>query len=62
MLTLGFTALTVRTAVHQLGSVTSLSDLVGTANLAPVPAAAGPPASACGSCRAGQSKLDPSGS
>ncbi len=41
-MTLGFTALTVRTAVHQLGSVTSLSDLVGTANLAPVPAAVGP--------------------
>ena len=42
VMTLGFTALTVRTAVHQLGSVTSLSDLVGTANLAPVPAAVGP--------------------
>jgi lysophospholipase L1-like esterase len=41
VLTLGFTALTVRTAVHQLGSVGSLSDLVGTANLAPVPAAVG---------------------
>jgi lysophospholipase L1-like esterase len=42
VMTLGFTALTVRTAVHQLGSITSLSDLVGTANLAPVPAAIGP--------------------
>jgi lysophospholipase L1-like esterase len=42
VLTLGFTALTVRTAVHELGSVTSLSDLVGPANLAPVPAAVGP--------------------
>jgi lysophospholipase L1-like esterase len=40
--TLGFTALTVRTAVHQLGSITSLSDLVGQANLAPVPLAVGP--------------------
>ena len=42
LVTLGFTALTVRTAVDQLGSVTSLSDLVGTANLAPVPDAVGP--------------------
>jgi len=42
VMTLGFTALTVRTAVHQLGSITSLSDLVGTTNLAPVPAAIGP--------------------
>jgi lysophospholipase L1-like esterase len=42
LVTLGFTALTVRTAVDQLGSVTSLSDLVGTANLAPVPGAVGP--------------------
>ena len=41
VLTLGFTALTVRTAVHQLGSITSLSDLVGTASLVPVPAAVG---------------------
>ncbi|HST67560.1 MAG TPA: GDSL-type esterase/lipase family protein [Mycobacteriales bacterium] len=42
VVTLGFTALTVRTAVDQLGSVTSLSDLVGTANLIPVPAPVGP--------------------
>jgi lysophospholipase L1-like esterase len=42
VVTLGFTALTVRTAVEQLGSVTSLSDLVGTANLVPVPAPVGP--------------------
>ena len=42
VVTVGFTALTVRTAVDQLGSVTSLSDLVGTANLVPVPAAVGP--------------------
>ena len=42
IVTLGFTALTVRTAVDQLGSVTSLSDLVGTANLIPVPAPVGP--------------------
>jgi lysophospholipase L1-like esterase len=42
VVTLGFTALTVRTAVDQLGSVTSLSDLVGTAKLAPIPAAVGP--------------------
>lgn len=42
VVTLGFTALTVRTAVDQLGSVTSLSDLVGTANLVPVPAPVGP--------------------
>jgi lysophospholipase L1-like esterase len=41
VMTLGFTALTVRTAVQQLGSVSSLSDLVGTANLAPVPATVG---------------------
>ena len=39
----GFTALTVSTAVRQLGGVTSLSDLVGTARLAPVPPTAGPP-------------------
>src|SRR5829696_3656267 len=31
LVTLGFTALTVRTAVSQLGSITSLADLVGTA-------------------------------
>ncbi len=42
VVTLGFTALTVRTAIDQLGSVTSLSDLVGTANLIPVPAPVGP--------------------
>jgi lysophospholipase L1-like esterase len=42
VMTLGFTGLTVRTAVHQLSSVTSLSDLVGTASLAPVPPAVGP--------------------
>ena len=42
VVTLGFTALTVRTAVDQLGSVTSLSDLVGTANLVPVPSPVGP--------------------
>lgn len=42
VVTLGFTALTVRTAVDQLGSITSLSDLVGTANLVPVPGPVGP--------------------
>ncbi len=42
LMTLGFTALTVRTAVRQLGAVSSLSDLVGTASLAPVPPAVGP--------------------
>jgi hypothetical protein len=42
VVTLGFTALTVRTAVDQLGSITSLSDLVGTVRLAPLPGAVGP--------------------
>jgi lysophospholipase L1-like esterase len=41
--TLGFTALTVRTAVRELGSVSSLSDLVGTATVAQVPDPVGPP-------------------
>ena len=36
-----FTALTVVSAAHQLGKVTSLSDLVGTAKLAPVPITVG---------------------
>jgi lysophospholipase L1-like esterase len=38
----GFTALTVSSAARQLGRVTSLSDLVGTAKLAPVPVTVGP--------------------
>jgi lysophospholipase L1-like esterase len=42
VVTLGFTALTVRTAVDQLSSITSLSDLVGTVRLAPLPGAVGP--------------------
>lgn len=42
VVTLGFTALTVRTAVRSLGSITSLSDLVGTATVAQVPAPVGP--------------------
>lgn len=40
--TAGSTALTVRTAVKELSNVTSLSDLVGTAKLVPVPQAVGP--------------------
>ena len=40
--TLGFTALTVRTAVSSLGSITSLADLVGTATVAQVPERVGP--------------------
>lgn len=42
VVTLGFTALTVRTAVRSLGSITSLSDLVGTATVAQVPDPVGP--------------------
>jgi lysophospholipase L1-like esterase len=42
VVTAGFTALTVVSAARQLGDVRSLSDLVGTARLAPVPAAVGP--------------------
>jgi lysophospholipase L1-like esterase len=38
----GFTALTVTTVASELGRVTSLSDLVGTARLAPVPDTVGP--------------------
>jgi hypothetical protein len=38
----GFTALTVVSASRQLDQVTSLSDLVGTAKLAPVPITVGP--------------------
>jgi lysophospholipase L1-like esterase len=40
--TTGFTAVTAVTAAHQLGQVGSLSDLVGTARLAPVPVTVGP--------------------
>jgi lysophospholipase L1-like esterase len=39
--TAAFTALTVVSATHQLGKVRSLSDLVGTAKLAPVPITVG---------------------
>lgn len=42
VVTAGFTALTVRTAVEELGSITSLADLVGTATVAQVPDPAGP--------------------
>ena len=42
IVTLGFTALTVRTAVRSLGSISSLSDLVGTATVAQVPDPVGP--------------------
>ena len=42
LVTGGFTALTVVSAARQLGRVRSLSDLVGTANLAPVPVTVGP--------------------
>lgn len=42
VVTLGCTALTVRTAVRSLGSITSLSDLVGTATVAQVPDPVGP--------------------
>jgi lysophospholipase L1-like esterase len=42
LLTGGFTALTVVSAAQQLGQVKSLSDLVGTAKLAPVPITVGP--------------------
>ena len=42
LVTGGFTALTVVSASRQLGRVKSLSDLVGTANLAPVPVSVGP--------------------
>jgi lysophospholipase L1-like esterase len=41
VVTAGFTALTVVTAVQQLGDIKSLSDLVGTANVAPVPVTVG---------------------
>jgi lysophospholipase L1-like esterase len=41
VVTAAFTALTVVSAAHQLGKVTSLSDLVGTAKLAPVPITVG---------------------
>lgn len=41
-LTAAFAALTVVSAYHQLRAVSSLADLVGTAELAPVPKAAGP--------------------
>ena len=43
LVTAGFTALTVVTAVRQLGDVRSLSDLVGTSNVAPVPVTVGTP-------------------
>ncbi len=42
LVTAGFTALTVVSASRQLNQVTSLSDLVGTAKLAPVPITVGP--------------------
>ena len=42
LVTGGFTALTVVSAAQQLGQVHSLSDLVGTANVAPVPVTVGP--------------------
>jgi len=41
VVTAAFTALTVVSAAHQLGEVRSLSDLVGTAKLAPVPITVG---------------------
>ncbi len=41
LVTGAFTALTVVTAVQQLGDIKSLSDLVGTANVAPVPVSVG---------------------
>jgi lysophospholipase L1-like esterase len=42
LITAGFTALTVSSAVRQLGQISSLSDLVGQAKIAPVPAVVGP--------------------
>ena len=42
LVTGAFTALTVATAVQQLGTVKSLADLVGTADVVPVPVAVGP--------------------
>jgi lysophospholipase L1-like esterase len=42
LVTVAFTALTVVSAAHQLGRMKSLSDLVGNANLAPLPLSVGP--------------------